>query len=58
MTGINIFDLSNVYRFFFQLNTNRAVVVIADGCGWGERPYEAAKKASISFGEFLAKEQK
>lgn len=36
-------------RYFVKLYENRIIAALADGCNWGERPRQAAKKACKSF---------
>jgi len=36
-------------RYFVKLYENRIIAALADGCNWGERPRQAAKKACKAF---------
>jgi Protein phosphatase 2C len=40
-------------RFAFQLYENRALFTLADGCNWGYRPKEAARRACSRTLDFL-----
>ncbi|EFA76545.1 hypothetical protein PPL_10313 [Heterostelium album PN500] len=42
-------------HFCIQMQSNRVIAAIADGCNWGTRPAEAALKASTSFVDFISK---
>ncbi|EFA82233.1 protein phosphatase 2C-related protein [Heterostelium album PN500] len=42
-------------HFSIQMQANRVIAAIADGCNWGVRPQEAALKASTSFVDFISK---
>lgn len=44
-------------RFFVQMIRDRAIILVADGCNWGEKPRKAAEKASNNFVQYLVEHQ-